>query len=115
VPIQKAAEQSQWIRDLVDSGRIFKALPWTPGEAYRLLKDAAVCEAAGVLVRLPDWWKGGRPPRPRVSVRIGQNRAAGLGANALLDFSAEMTLEGEPLTESEWADLLQAADGLASV
>jgi superfamily II DNA or RNA helicase len=115
VPIQKAAEQSQWIRDLVDSGRIFKALPWTPGEAYRLLKDAAVCEAAGVLVRLPDWWKGGRPPRPRVSVRIGQNRAAGLGANALLDFSAEMTLEGEPLTESEWADLLQAADGLALV
>jgi non-specific serine/threonine protein kinase len=80
-----------------------------------LLKDVAVCETAGVVVRLPDWWKGGRPPRPRISVRVGQNRPAGLGADALLDFSAQMTLEGEPLTETEWAELLQSADGLALV
>lgn len=114
-PIQKAAEQSQFVKELVDSSRIFKALPWTPGEAYRFLKDVPVFEKAGVIVRLPDWWKGGRPPRPRVNVRIGQNRVSGLGADTLLDFSAEMTLDGEPLTEEEWQKLLQAADGLAMV
>jgi non-specific serine/threonine protein kinase len=68
-----------------------------------------------VIVRLPDWWKAGRPPRPRVSVRIGQQRGAGLGADTLLDFSVETTLEGQPLTEAEWQSLLQAANGLALV
>jgi non-specific serine/threonine protein kinase len=114
-PVQKAAEGSGFIRELVDSSRIFKPLPWTPAEAYRLLKDVPVCEAAGVVVRLPDWWKGGHPPRPRVSVRVGENRGAGLGADTLLDFSVKTTLDGEPLTEAEWQSLLQAADGLALV
>lgn len=114
-PVQKAAEKSAFVRELVDTSRIFKPLPWTPGEAYRLLKDVPVCEEAGVIVRLPDWWKGGRPPRPRVSVRVGENRSAGLGADTLLDFAVETTLEGEPLTEAEWQSLLQAADGLALV
>jgi non-specific serine/threonine protein kinase len=114
-PVQKAAEKSGFVRELVDSNRIFKALPWTPAEAYRFLKDAPACEEAGVVVRLPDWWKGGRPPRPRVSVRVGDNRSAGLGADTLLDFSVERTLDGEPLTEAEWESLLNAADGLALV
>jgi superfamily II DNA or RNA helicase len=114
-PVQKAAEKSGFVKELVDSSRIFKALPWTPAEAYRFLKDAPACEEAGVVVRLPDWWKGGRPPRPRVSVRVGENRSAGLGADTLLDFSVERTLDGEPLTEAEWESLLSAADGLALV
>ncbi|MCL4176707.1 MAG: DEAD/DEAH box helicase [Verrucomicrobia bacterium] len=114
-PIQKASETSAWIRELVDSGQIFKALPWTPAEAYRFLKDVPACEAAGVNVRLPDWWKGGRPTRPRVNVRIGQARSAGLGAETLLDFSAEATLDGKPLTDDEWESLLTATDGLVQV
>ncbi len=114
-PVQKAAEQSAFVRELVDSGRIFKPLPWAPAEAYRFLKDVPMCEDAGVIVRLPDWWKGGRPPRPQVSVRVGQARGAGLGADTLLDFSVETTLDGEPLTDAEWQSLLQAADGLALV
>ena len=114
-PVQKAAEKSGFVRELVDSSRIFKALPWTPAEAYRFLKDAPACEEAGVVVRLPDWWKGGRPPRPRVSVRVGEGRGAGLGADTLLDFSVQRTLDGEPLTEAEWESLLNAAEGLALV
>lgn len=114
-PIQKAAEKSGLIKELVDSSRIFRALPWTPGEAYRFLKEVPVFEESGVIVRLPDWWKSGRPPRPRISARIGQTRLAGLGADTLLDFSVEATLEGEPVTEAEWAALLHATEGLALV
>lgn len=114
-PIQKAAEASEFVRQLVDSARIFKALPWTPREAYQFLKAAPVCEAAGVIVRLPDWWKSGRPPRPRVSVRIGEGKPAGVGVEALLDFSAQATLEGEPLSEEEWRALMSATEGLALV
>jgi len=114
-PVQRAAEKSRFVRELVETGRIFKALPWTPAEAYRFLQDTPVCEQAGVLVRLPDWWKGGRPPRPRVSVRVGQERGAGLGVDTLLDFSVQTTLDGEPLTDAEWRSLLEAAEGLALV
>jgi superfamily II DNA or RNA helicase len=114
-PIQRAAEKSALIRELVDSSRIFKALPWSPAEAYRFLQDVPVFEEAGVLVRLPDWWKSGRPPRPQVTVRVGEKRSAGLGADALLDFSAELTLEGEPLTEDEWQALLNSANGLVMI
>ena len=114
-PVQKAAGQSAFARELVDSKRVFKPLAWTPAEAYRFLKDVPVFEASGLLVRLPDWWKNGRPPRPRVNVRIGQNQGEGLGAETLLDFSVETTLDGEPLTDKEWRSLLQAADGLALI
>lgn len=114
-PVQKAAEKSAFIKELVDSSRIFKALAWTPAEAYRFLKDVPACESAGVLVRLPDWWKSGRPPRPRVRVRIGDKRVNSLSADTLLDFSAEATLDGEPLSQEEWEKLVHASDGLALI
>lgn len=114
-PIQKAADQSPFLKDLVDSGRIFKALPWTSAEAYRYLQNVTVCESAGVMVRVPDWWKGGRPARPQVSVKVGQARSSGFGAGSLLDFSAALTLDGEPLTDEEWQALLNATEGLVMV
>lgn len=114
-PVQKAAEHSAFVRELVDTGRIFKPQPWTPAEAWRLLRDVPVCEAAGVIVRLPDWWKGGRPPRPRVDVRIGQKPGGVLGVETMLDFSAEITLDGQSLDEAEWGLLLKAASGLVQV
>ncbi len=114
-PVQRAAEKSALIQGLVESNRIFNPLLWTPVEAYRFLKDVPFFDEAGVLVRLPDWWKGGRPPRPRVSVQVGSKRVSGLGAETLLDFSAELTLEGEPLTEQEWQELLHSTDGLSLV
>jgi non-specific serine/threonine protein kinase len=114
-PIQKAAENSPFVKGLVDSGRIFKAQPWTPAEAYKFLQSVPLCERAGIVIRVPDWWKGGRPSRPEVSVKIGQARAVRLGADSLLDFSADLTLEGEPLTEAEWQSLLAATEGLVLV
>ena len=44
-------------------------------------------ETSGLIVRIPNWWKAERPPRPQVSVRVGGQPVATLGANALLDFS----------------------------
>jgi non-specific serine/threonine protein kinase len=114
-PVQRAAEKSELISQLVDSGRIFKALPWSPAEAYRFLQDIPVVEEAGVLVRLPDWWKGARPSRPKVSVRVGSRRVSGVGAAALLDFSASVTLEGEALSPEELKQLLSSSESLAFV
>ena len=114
-PVERAATKSPLMRELVDSHRVLKPQPWRPVEAYRFLRDVPVFEDAGVLVRLPDWWKGGKPPRPLVSVSIGNQAAAGVGADALLDFSAAVTLDGEPLTQDEWQTMLRSTDGLALI
>ena len=114
-PVERAATMSPLMRELVDSHRVLKPQPWRAADAYRFLRDVPVFEEAGVLVRLPDWWKNGRPPRPQVSVSIGSQPPAGLATESLLDFSAALTLDGEPLTEAEWRDLMNSTEGLVLI
>ena len=68
-PVRLAAEKSEIVKELVDSGDIFSPLAWTPGEAFRFLQDVPLLEESGILVRIPDWWR--KRPRPRVAVTIG--------------------------------------------
>ena len=49
-----------------------------------------------------------------MSVKVG-NKASGVGVDALLDFSVEMTLDGQPLTAEERAALLDGESGLVSL
>lgn len=110
-PVQRAAETSALARELLDSRAVFHPQAWSPAQAYRFLKEIPALEQAGLIVRIPDWWKAGHPPRPQVQVRIGEQRGSALGADAMLDFSIEKSLDGEPLTEAEWRSL-QSASGL---
>jgi non-specific serine/threonine protein kinase len=69
-------------------------------------------EAAGLVVRVPDWWKPSRPKRPVVSVKIGEAAKSKLGMDALLDFSVGVTLEGQGVSEADLQELLNSGDGL---
>ncbi|HUF61577.1 MAG TPA: DEAD/DEAH box helicase [Verrucomicrobiales bacterium] len=111
-PVRQAAESSGWTRELLESRRIFEPQAWTPSQAYAFLRETPVLESSGIVTRIPDWWRNGRGPRPRVSVRVGENRAAELGVSGLLDFSIEATLGGAELTREEWRLLMKAQDGL---
>jgi non-specific serine/threonine protein kinase len=111
LPVNKAAEQSPWLKTLVDSGAIFHPIAWTPGEAYQFLRNIPVFEASGIVVRIPDWWKPRQPPRPQVQVNIGK-QAAGLGLEAMMDFNVTLSLDGEALSDEEWERLRAAGDGL---
>jgi len=111
LPVQKAAEQSPWLRSLVDSGKIFSPLAWTPVEAHQFLRSIPELEASGLVVRIPDWWKPRQPPRPQVRVNVGR-RATGLGLQTMLAFQVELTLDGEQLSQQEWEELAAAGDGL---
>ncbi len=112
VPVQRAAEQCAWLRQLVDEGGIYHALRWTPGEAFQFLTDVPRLEAAGIVIRAPSAWKAGRPPRPQVKASVGGRAPSLLGKDALLDFSMELTLEGERLNAAEIKKLLAGSDGL---
>jgi non-specific serine/threonine protein kinase len=111
-PIRDAAERLPWVQELVESTDIYHPLAWTPAEAHRFLRDVAALEASGLIVRIPNWWRANRPPRPQVNVRIGSQQLASLGANALLDFSVDVMLEGEALSEAEKRELLSTSGGL---
>ena len=111
-PIRDASETLPWVQELVESADIYHPLAWTPVEAHRFLLDIPALEASGLIVRIPNWWKADRPPRPQVSVRIGSQQAASLDANAVLDFSVDLTLGGEPLSEADKRELLSATGGL---
>jgi non-specific serine/threonine protein kinase len=112
VPIQRAAEGSSLVRELVDSGEVYHALAWSPREAYRFLQDIPVFEESGLIIRVPDWWNPGQPPRPMVNVRVDTRGGSGLDAQSLLDFSVGVSLDGEPLSEAELQALLASAGGL---
>jgi len=111
-PIREVSEQLEWVRALVESGDIYQALAWTPAEAHRFLKDIPAMESAGLAVRIPNWWRAARPPRPQVNVRVGEGRRAALGADALLDFSLDLSLDGHSLSEAERQALLASPAGL---
>jgi SNF2 family DNA or RNA helicase len=111
-PVQRAAEQSKVARELLDSRAVFHPQVWRPEQAFSFLENIPLFEQSGLVVRIPDWWKAGRPPRPQVTVRIGEAKGKLLGADSLLDFKVQMSLEGEPLTESELNAILQSASGL---
>jgi superfamily II DNA or RNA helicase len=112
LPVQRAAETCSWLRPMVDAGEIFHPLRWTPPEAASLLASVAELEDAGVVVRMPATWHANRPARPKVTATIGTRAPSKLGLDGLLDFSVEMTLDGERLSETEIATLLAGTDGL---
>ncbi|MCU7933830.1 MAG: DEAD/DEAH box helicase [Candidatus Thiodiazotropha sp. (ex Dulcina madagascariensis)] len=109
-PVQRAAESSPVIKDLVDTGDIYHPLAWSPEEAYEFLKDAPQYEQCGVVVRLPDWWK--KRSRPRAGITIGEKKKNNFSADSLLDFKLHIALGDEPLSKAELGKLMAAGDGL---
>ncbi len=117
VPVQRAAENSGLVKELLDSGDLYHPLAWTPAEAHRFLRDIPKLEAAGVVVRVPDWWRARKPPRPGVQVTVGTKApgAGTVGASAMLDFAVDVTLDGERLSAAELRELMARQEGLALV
>ena len=112
-PVQRASAQSALVKELADGGQLFRTLAWSPEQALRFLREVPAFEAAGIVVRVPDWWK--KRARASVEVTLGGKKPAGLGLDALVDFEVGVALDGEPLSEKEWQALAGHQEGLALV
>ena len=115
VPVKRAAEESALVRELLESKAFFRTQRWSPAQAHRFLKEVPLLESKGLVVRVPDSWARKHPPRPKVRVSLGSETESRLGADALLDFSVGLSLDGEPLTGEEIEAILSASEGLVLI
>jgi non-specific serine/threonine protein kinase len=114
-PVRLAADKSKLLREWLESKRLFQPMAMSPQEAYRVLRETAVFQESGIIMRLPDWWKAGKTTRPTVAVTIDAPKKTSLHAGTLLSFKIEQSLDGEPLTPAELEKLLSADTGLVSL
>jgi len=109
-PVEEAADRLDWVRDLVNSGAVYRPAAWTEKQAHQLLTSIAELEEAGLVVRIPDWWHG--QSRPQVQVTIGRAGTGLLNAQALLNIDVGVMLGDDRLTPVELRRLLAGDDGL---
>ena len=110
--LNRAAEASALIGSLMDSGELFHPLRLSAEEAYQLLQGIPALEQAGILCRIPNWWRK-KSSTVMLSVKLGENRPSLLGLDSLLTMAPSLTVDGLPLTEDEVMKLLQQTEGLA--
>ncbi|MBF0499817.1 MAG: DEAD/DEAH box helicase [Candidatus Riflebacteria bacterium] len=114
-PVQAAAAHSVFLRELIDTGEIFHPMAWKPPQALQFLRDVPEFETAGILCRIPDWWKQRNRSKISIEAKIGSKPSSGFGLTSLLDFSVDLSLDGEPVSPEEWAEIAARADGLALI
>jgi superfamily II DNA or RNA helicase len=112
-PLERAAAASPFVAQLVESHAVYRPLALSPREALALLRDAPAVEAAGVRVKIPDWWRS--RPRPVARVQIGSKVPGSIGADGLLDFDLRVVLGDEVLSEEEIQCLLRSGAGLVQL
>ena len=112
--VYQAAKASDFVADLLESGDLFHPLSWSAGEAFRFLKDIPVFEKAGILCRIPNWWKASASG-VGIDVAFGDKRPSILGMDAILNFNITLSLGGVPISVAEARKLLQETEGLAFI
>lgn len=111
-PVRLASEHCPLIRKWLESRTLFQPQALSIDAAYQFLRAVPQMEASGLVVRVPNWWRARQSSRPTVEVRLGDREPARMGADALLDFSVNLALDGQPLSDDEQRELLAAGDGL---
>jgi hypothetical protein len=112
VTVDDAALKSQLVANLRDSGELFYPLAWSAKEAFAFLREIPIYEEAGILCRIPDWWKK-KSIGLTIQVRIGEKTPSVVGMNALLDFSPRLMLGETEISAEEARRLLSESEGLA--
>ncbi len=112
--VHLAAKQSDLITELLETGELFHPLAWKPGDAFAFLKEIPIYENAGILCRIPNWWKGNASGL-KLDVSLGDKQPSFVGMDALLNFNARLFLGGMEISEEEARRLLSESEGLAFI
>lgn len=109
--VTKAAEKSDFISGLIESGELFLPIKLSVKEAYIFLNEIPLYEEAGIMCRVPDWWRK-KTNSIRITISVGEKEPAKVGLDAIMDFSPALMVGEEILTEAELKKFLSMAEGL---
>lgn len=110
--LNRASEVSQLISSFVESGEMFHPLRLTAEEAFDFLKSVPDIEEAGIICRVPNWWRR-KSQNISLQVTLGKKKPSLLGFDGIVEAVPELSVDGVPLTKSEIRELLARSDGLA--
>lgn len=112
--LNKVAEVSPLIGEFVENGEMFHPLRLTAEEAYSLLKDIPAIEEAGIMCRVPNWWKR-RASSVNMAVSMGEDKPSMLGFDTLISLQPRLEVNGMPLSREDINNLLSQTNGLAMI
>jgi superfamily II DNA or RNA helicase len=112
VTVDDAAHKSALVANLRDSGELFSPLAWSSKEAFVFLQEIPIYEEAGILCRIPNWWKK-KTAAITMQISIGEKLPSTVGMDALLDFSPRLMIGDTEISEEEAHRLLRESEGLA--
>jgi hypothetical protein len=112
--VYRAAKDSALITKMIDSGELFHPLAWTAREAFVFFKEISLYEAAGILCRIPNWWRG-KALGASLNVSLGDRQPSFVGMNAILSMDTHLFLGDVEITEAQARQLLENAEGLAFI
>ncbi len=112
--VHKASKNSTFISELVNSGDIFHPIRMTSNEAYTFLKEIPLYEDAGILCRIPNWWKT-KSNSLKLTINIGNKTPSHLGFNEIIDFNTQIAIGDESVSIEELKKLLSETEGLAFI
>ena len=113
--VSTAAETSLFMKQLIDSGELFYPLTLTADESFNFLKEIPLYESAGILCRIPNWWRTGKKGAS-LAVSFGEKKKESLfGMKSLVDFNARIMLGELELTPEEAERILKESEGLVQL
>ncbi len=122
-PLQQAAlamgTEGRFLHELVRSQQIYQPCAWTARECHAFLLCLPALQAEGIESRVVNLWKT-QPRRVELEVKLdlnedsAQSKSAGAGIrmHSLLQFSAQLALGMQHLSEEEIAELMASEEGL---
>lgn len=110
--VSKAADQSAFISELVESGELFSPLKFSSNEAYVFLKEIPLYEDSGILCRIPDWWKK-KTNALKMNISVGEKTPSMMGLDTLLNFEPKLAFGDTEFTKEELEQLLIQTAGLS--
>lgn len=112
--LNQAAEICSMLGRLMATGELFHPIGLNDQEAYAFLKSVSELEKAGIVCRIPNWWRT-RSASLSLNVKIADKKPSLLGLDSLISITPQIRAEGMKLTKAEIKQLLTRADGLALI
>ena len=112
--VHAAAKSSPLLQEMLDTGELFHHLAWDADEAFEFLKQWEYFENAGIICRIPDWWKR-KNAKPSLKISLGGKPPSVVGIEALITVDVQLFLGDNPISMEEMKELLNQSQGLALI